>query len=102
MTEKEGGAVQSDESSDDGALLIREILSHLVKHPDAKDTVDGIHKFWLSAKIAHLSIDKVNEALEFLADEKGWLNKKAVGSAAILYGINKVRVEEIQKFLRAW
>ncbi len=53
--------MQSDESSDDSALLIRDILIHLIKHQDAKDTAEGIHKFWLSAQTAHQSRDKVRK-----------------------------------------
>ena len=40
--------MESEESRGDYLMLIREILKHVVKHPDAKDTANGIHKFWLS------------------------------------------------------
>ena len=80
---------------------MREILTHLVNHPDAKDTVDGIQKFWLSDKTSHQSIDKVNEALEFLVETRGWLSKKAIGPMLMLYSVNKDRIDEIQDFLRA-
>jgi hypothetical protein len=93
--------VQSDESSDDSALLIRDILIHLIKHPDAKDTADGIHKFWLSAQTAHRSPAKVREALTYLSEQKRWLTQKNAGAAVTLYGLDKSYVDEIQEFLRA-
>lgn len=93
--------MQNDESSDESSLLIREILAYVVKHPDAKDTVDGIHKFWLSAQTAHQSRGKVREALEFLSEQKRWLTKKNAGGAVTLYSLDKDRVDEIQDFLHA-
>jgi len=91
--------VQSDESSDDSSLLIRDILIHVVNHPDAKDTVVGIHKFWLSAHSAHQSGNKVRDALEYLAEQKRWLTKKSAGAALTLYGLDKDRLDEVKKFL---
>jgi hypothetical protein len=92
--------VRNDESSDEFSLLIREILTYVVKHPDAKDTVDGIHKFWLSSKTVHQSRNKIREVLEFLAEERGWLTKKVTGASVTLYGLNKDRFNEIQNFVR--
>ena len=93
--------MQSDESSDDSALLIRDILIHLIKHQDAKDTAEGIHKFWLSAQTAHQSREKVREALKYLSEEKRWLTQKSAGAALAIYGLDKAYVDEIQDFLSA-
>jgi hypothetical protein len=93
--------VQSDESSDDSALLIRDILIHVIKHPEAKDTAEGIHKFWLSAQTAHQSRDKVREALKYLSEQKHWLTQKNAGAAVTLYGLDKDHIDEIKEFLRA-
>ena len=91
--------MQSDASSDESSLLIRTVLAYLVKHPDAKDTADGIHQFWLSEQTAHHSREKVREVLDFLAEQDGWLTAKAVGRRLILYGLNKDRIDEIRNFL---
>ena len=93
--------MQSDESSDDSALLIRDILIHLIKNTDAKDTAAGIHKFWLSAQSSHQSPAKVREALKYLSEQKRWLTQKNAGAAVTLYGLDKAYVDEIQEFLRA-
>ena len=92
--------MESDESRGEHSLLIREILQHVVRHPDAKDTAEGIHKFWLSRNTAHHSRDKVREVLEYLVEKKDWLTKKVSGAAVILYGLNKDRVHEVESFLQ--
>ena len=92
--------MENDESRGEHALLIREILQHVVKHPDAKDTAEGIHKFWLSSKAAHQSSDKVREVLEYLVEKKRWLTKKVSGASVTLYGLNKDRVHEVESFLQ--
>jgi hypothetical protein len=97
---KKGEVVESEESRGDYLLLIREILKHVVKHPDAKDTADGIHKFWLSSKTVRQSSDKVREVLEYLVEKKGWLTKKVSGASVTLYGLNKDRVPEVESFLQ--
>lgn len=93
--------MNSDASRDESSLLIREILIHVIEHPDAKDTLDGIHKFWLSARTAQQSRNKVRDALEYLSEQKHWLTKKTAGTAVILFGINKDRADEIREFLSA-
>jgi hypothetical protein len=95
-----GDVVENDESRGEYILLIREILQHVVKHPDAKDTAEGIHKFWLSSKTVHQSSDKVREVLEYLVETKGWLTKKVSGASVTLYGLNKDRVYEVESYLQ--
>jgi hypothetical protein len=96
---QKGDVVESDESRE-YLLMMREILQHVVKHPDAKDTAEGIHKFWLSSKTVHQSRDKVQQALEYLVEEKDWLTKKVSGAAVTLYGLNKDRMQEVEGFLQ--
>ena len=91
--------MQSDESSDESSLLVRAILAYVIQHPDAKDTVEGIHKFWLSGKTAHQSRHKLEQVLDFLAENRGWLIRKVVSARVTLYGINKDRIHEIRNFL---
>ena len=97
---KKGDVVENDESRGEHILLIREILQHVVKHPDAKDTAEGIHRFWLSSRTVHQSSDKVREVLEYLVEKKGWLTKKVSGASVTLYGLNKDRVHEVESYLQ--
>ena len=92
--------VKNDESSGEFSLLIREILKHVVQHPAAKDSVDGIHKFWLSSQTAHQSREQVRVALDHLVEEKAWLTRKASGASATLYGLDINYLAEVRDFLR--
>ena len=65
----------------------------------ANSVVDGIHKFWLTDKTAHPSSHKLEQVLDFLAENRGWLTRKAVSSRVTLYGVNKDRIHEIRNFL---
>jgi hypothetical protein len=100
MAITKGDLVENDESHGEQLLLVREILQHFAKHPDAKDTAEGIHNFWLSRQAAHQSRNKVREALEYLVEKKGWLTKKVSGAVVTLYGLNKDRAHEVESFLQ--
>jgi hypothetical protein len=70
-----------------------------VQNPDAKDTLDGINEFWLSPARSSYSKREVRQALEFLAERKHWLTKSNARSSVILYGLDKDRLGEIERFL---
>lgn len=91
--------MKNDEPGSEFSLLIREILSHLAHHPDAKDSVEGIHNFWLSQQTHHWSREKVREVLDYLVDDRGWLTRKLSGAAVALYGLDKKYLTEVQNFL---
>ena len=80
--------------------VVREILRYLVEHTDAKDTVDGIFKFWLPKGAVKQGRKEVQKALDFLVTKKGWLTEKNVPSSDKLYGLNKDYLGEIKVFLR--
>src|SRR5215475_10925951 len=44
--------------------IICGILQYLLEHPDAKDTPEGIYKWWLSAGSENPGHEKVQEALD--------------------------------------
>jgi hypothetical protein len=78
--------------------VIREILRYCIKHPDAKDTIDGILKWWLPGGNAEWGKEEVQRALDFLT-AKGWLTKRETTPAKDLYGINRDQLDEIKIFL---
>ena len=80
--------------------VVREILSHCVESPDAKDTDEGIHKFWLSARSKNRGIGEVRKALDYLVTTKKWMIKSPKGSSEPLYSLAKEHLEEIKDFLR--
>jgi hypothetical protein len=80
--------------------VVREILSHCVESPDAKDTEEGIHKFWLSARSKNRGIREVRNALHYLVTTKKWMIKSPKGLSEPLYSVAKEHLEEIKVFLR--
>lgn len=74
----------------------REILRYLVEHPDAKDTVEGILKWWLREEGAKWSEEEVQEAINFLVS-RGWLVGKEITPK--VYGVKKNGLDEIKRFL---
>lgn len=87
------------EDSGSRATVIREILQYVLQHPDAKDTLDGIRQFWLSSRVTHLGRDSVQEALDYLAEEKGWLIKRVIRTSIALYGLDKGCLATVRSFL---
>ena len=75
----------------------REILRYLVEHPDAKDTIEGILKWWLPDGHRWGSVD-VQKALDLLTS-KGWLTKRETIPSKEIYGINRNRLADIERFL---
>jgi hypothetical protein len=49
--------------------LASEILSYLLKNPDAGDTLEGIARFWTSRQRINLMVVDVQDALKGLVDE---------------------------------
>jgi hypothetical protein len=80
------------------AKVIREILRYLIEHPDAKDTPEGIARWWLPADLDVHRIDAVEKALDYLVSEE-WLCRRKISPAGTLYSLNKQFLEEIKGFL---
>lgn len=82
--------------SSSGPLKVaQEILSYLIKHPDAKDTVEGILKWWLPEEREEFA----QSALDFLVS-KGWVTKKETTPSQKIYGFNNDYLQEIKNFLK--
>jgi len=79
--------------------VIRGILQYLVEHPDAKDTPEGIHKWWLPEERGDGGRDEVQKALDLLTSKR-WLTKRGTVPSKEFYGINKDRLQEIRSFLQ--
>jgi hypothetical protein len=89
-----------DESSLSGdiAQLARVILRYCVAYPDAKDTVDGILKWWVQPDRVRVTEQDVRKGLEALAEAR-WLIKREITPDRTIYGLNKSQLEEIKTFL---
>jgi hypothetical protein len=80
-------------------MVIQKILSYLVDHPDAKDTIQGILQWWLSHGGTPWRQEEVQAALDGLV-ARGWLTHRHTPSCQMLYGMNIDTLEEIREFLR--
>jgi hypothetical protein len=79
-------------------LLLR-VLQYVAKHPDAKDTVEGILRFWLPREPIAWSEEELQQTLELL-NSKGWLVKRDLLLSQNIYSLNRGRIEEIKTFLK--
>jgi hypothetical protein len=82
-----------------GEQAIREILQYLIKNPEAKDTLEGIYKWWLPKWHSKQGRDEVQKAVNLLTS-KEWLTKRGTIPSKEIYGINRDRLPEIKRFLR--
>ena len=88
----------TESPSDRQEKLQREILTYCVEHPDAKDTLSGILKWWFADTLSRWRSDEVGTALESLT-AKGWLTARMIRRSEQIYGLNKAKSDEIETFL---
>jgi hypothetical protein len=79
--------------------VMRRILNYCVEHPYAKDTPEGILKWWGLTGQSEWRKEDVQQALDFLTS-KGWLTVRKTIPSKEIYGINKDRLSEIRSFLQ--
>lgn len=80
-------------------MVIQEILRYLIAHPDAKDTMDGILRWWLPKDLVGKSEGEVQEGLDVLVARR-WLTERQTISSKTIFTVNKEKLEEIRAFLR--
>ncbi len=79
--------------------VAREILYYLMEHPDAKDTMKGILKWWMPKGYLERGAKEVQMALDDLVMQ-GWLTTWAKDfQKDKIYGVNKAGLKEIKAFL---
>lgn len=74
------------------------ILRYVVAHPQAKDTIDGIEKWWLPKSTSPEKKRRIEETLNWLA-AKRWLIARSSPQAETIYSLNENSLEEIREFL---
>lgn len=78
--------------------LIVEVLRYVVAHPRAKDTIDGIEKWWLPKSTSREKKRRTEETLNWLVT-KGWLIARSSPQSETIYSLNETSLEEIRAFL---
>jgi hypothetical protein len=76
------------------------ILGYLYSHPDAKDTVDGVEKWWLNAMEINMAARTVQGSLDQLV-KLGWLVSYERRGTGVVYGLNRDRREKLRQFLQS-
>jgi hypothetical protein len=76
-----------------------EILRYVITHPSAKDTINGIEKWWLSKNLDGEGKRKVLESLNLLV-VKGWLIARCSPQSETIYSLNENSLLEINAFLK--
>ena len=74
------------------------ILGYLYSHPDAKDTVDGVEKWWLNDMEINMDARTVQGSLDRLV-KLGWLVSDQRHGTGVVYGLNRNRRDKLRKFL---
>ena len=80
-------------------VVARLILGYLYSNPDAKDTVDGIEKWWLRGVKILTNTTTVRDSLDDLV-KSGWLVSNERLGTGIVYGLNKNRRETLQQLFQ--
>ena len=86
---------QKQQKHSDAAILI---LSYLVKHPDAKDTLEGIVHWWILRERIEQSVEKVNQTLTDLVAKEFILEKEYYNQDK-MYQLNFEKVPDIKAIL---
>lgn len=85
--------MREKERPDHLQAVVQRVLRYLVAHPDAKDTAEGIGRWWVGEDLPGKS---VREALDLLVSE-GLLVKREAPSVETIYGLNKKADEESRR-----
>ena len=87
-------------SDSEKSRIAQMILSYLLKHPEAQDTLEGIAQWWILEQQINCSITDVEDALEWLSSS-GWVQKTEVPHATVRYRLCRDKLTEITSYLRS-
>jgi hypothetical protein len=83
----------------DKSQLARDILTYLLEHPDAQDTLEGIVQGWLPGRGKKYKQLMVQEVVKDLVLEGTLLESKVPGSPAV-YRFNLGRRDRMKELLK--
>jgi hypothetical protein len=68
--------------------IAREIASYLLNHPEAKDTAEGILKWWMPTRLRGWRQEEVNDAISLL-EHRHLVERCQASSFVTLWGLNQ-------------
>lgn len=71
-----------------------DIVRYLVEHPDAKDTLDGILRWWVMEQRVKREMMQVEKAVVALT-QRDWLLKRTGADSQVHYRLNPAKAGEI-------
>jgi len=86
-------------SARDRSPVMADILRYFVEHPDAKDTIEGIARWWLPAPRQSPGRDAVQRAIDELVT-RGWIVRRETSPSHVIYGLDKRHLDAITNMLR--
>jgi hypothetical protein len=93
-------AMSRPDFSKDNNVVAWLILGYLCSHPDAKDTAEGIGRWWLRGEGIDADTDVVRGSLAYLM-KWGWLTATGGSAGRTLYGLNQNRQYALRQFLQS-
>ncbi|HLJ14266.1 MAG TPA: hypothetical protein VKV15_07205 [Bryobacteraceae bacterium] len=91
-------AVNDRSSQREVPAIARAILRYLLQNPDAKDSVDGIRRWWLPASFATRSQDEVEQAAKLMVGMH-FLQCRSTVMLADIYWLNRNARDRIERFV---
>jgi hypothetical protein len=85
------------------SAVIAEILRYLVEHPDAKDTIEGITRWWIQPQGPEgdeWNRDLVQGAMDELV-ARGWVVRRSITPSNVVYGLDKQHLATITNRVRS-
>jgi hypothetical protein len=79
--------------------IAKAILSYLLEHPDAQDTLAGIAEWWLPEEKTKTQLAIVKDALDQLVAQELVLERRSK-DLQTHYRINDQRLKEIERLVR--
>lgn len=71
-----------------------DIVNYLLDHPEAKDTLEGIVRWWVMEQRIRREMLQVQQAIGELV-QRGWLLERESADAKVHYRLNPAKTEEI-------
>jgi hypothetical protein len=72
----------------------RSVTDYLLRHPEAKDTLEGIRQWWMPDDQVEPRTDELQLVLDELVS-RGWLVELELPASPKLYGLNKQSLNQI-------